>query len=273
MVIKLDSLVNKFGLIGRDISYSFSRSYFTTKFEQENIDASYQNFDVLNASSLRNLLKQERVKGYNVTIPYKETVIPMLDKLHDAAAQIGAVNTIKTEKNGSLTGYNTDYIGFKGVLLEQFKFTLLRQEYDDVLKEMRLEFPHKALILGTGGASKGVHYGLNLLGVDCTFISRKRKATPEKNILSYEDITEKLIKEHTFIINCTPLGTSPNTHLKPAIPYEFIDETHVAFDLIYNPAETVFLKLASQNGATILNGQRMLELQAEASWEIWNRED
>lgn len=265
--------MNRFGLIGRDIAYSFSRGYFATKFKQEAINATYENFDVPNEAALKTLLKEQRVQGYNVTIPYKETVTSMLETLDEAAASIGAVNTIKKEKSGLLKGYNTDYIGFNESLLEHFKFTLLRQEYDDVSKEMRLETPHKALILGTGGAAKGVAYGLQLLGVQTTFVSRKRKTTATHTCITYSDITSDILEAHTFIINCTPLGTSPNTHLKPALPYEFIKETHVAFDLIYNPKETTFLKLAAEQGATTINGYRMLELQAEASWKIWNREE
>lgn len=273
MAKKPGDRVNKFGLIGRDIAYSFSRAYFKNKFEKEGLIASYQNFDVPDLASLKMVLKGEKANGYNVTIPYKESVIPLLDRLDEAAAQIGAVNTIKTEKDGSLSGYNTDYIGFRESLLEQFKSTLLRQEYDEHSNQMQLEYTRKALILGTGGASKGVSYALKSLGVECTFISRKHKIDGNPPTRSYDNLTEALIKQHTFIINCTPLGTAPNVHLKPDIPYNYLDHTHVAYDLIYNPAQTTFLKLAANQGATTLNGQRMLELQAEASWEIWNTQN
>ena len=202
------------------------------------------------------------MKGYNVTIPYKEEIIPLLDRLDEHAAKIGAVNTIRREDDGSLTGMNTDFIGFRDTLLEHFKDSIFR-------KYGTSEFSvgeHKALILGTGGASKGVGYALEQLGVQYRFVSRKRS---NKN-LAYNDLNKEIINDQTFIINTTPLGTYPDIEESPDVPFDFLDVSHVAYDLIYNPVETQFLKLAAAQGATIINGFRMLELQAEASWKIWN---
>lgn len=271
--------MDKFGLIGRDIDYSFSRTYFKEKFEKENIDASYENFDIPSSDGLSTILKDTFIKGYNVTIPYKEAIIPLLDRLSPAAQAIGAVNTIKREKDGTLTGHNTDFIGFRDSLFEHFKFSLLRQEYDEETKEMRLEYPHKALILGTGGASKGVLYAFEELGITCCFVSRKRSSTPKKQtqlffervpLRTYEELDEQFISEYTFIVNCTPLGTYPDVDRYPDIPYEFLNDSHVVFDLIYNPPQTSFMKRSSDQGATTLNGSKMLEIQAEAAWDIWN---
>ncbi len=259
---KKQEKLNKYGLFGKDIGYSFSRGYFKSKFKKEGIAATYENFDVPNASGLQEYLNDTFVKGYNVTIPYKEAIIPFLDRLDEHALKIGAVNTIKREADGTLTGMNTDFVGFRDTLLEHFKDSLFlgygTQDYEPR--------GHKAIILGTGGASKGVQYALEQLGVECQFISRKRT---EKN-LTYDDLDKTIIDAQTFIVNTTPLGTFPDVDASPDVPYDFIDVSHVAFDLIYNPTETQFLKLAAAKGATIINGFRMLELQAEASWTIWN---
>ena len=241
---------HQFGLVGKNISYSFSKAHFTKKFEELNLmDYSYENLDFQDISELPNFLKNNpNLKGLNVTIPYKETIIPYLDKLSKKAAAIGAVNTIHFTKTGKLKGYNTDYYGFQKAL-------------EPLLK------PHhkKALLLGTGGASKAVAYALNQLGIANKYVSR----TSSGNAIGYSQINATTFEEYQIIINCTPLGTSPNTNECPAIPYQFFTSNHIAFDLIYNPAETLFLKKAKAQGAVIKNGLEMLAFQAEKAWEIW----
>ncbi|MHA6279986.1 shikimate dehydrogenase family protein [Salinimicrobium sp. CAU 1759] len=243
--------MRKFGLIGRNISYSFSRKHFADKFSREGIAATYENFDLQKIEEFPEILKKNpELKGLNVTIPYKQAIFPFLDTLDPVAEAIGAVNTIKVEKDGSLTGHNTDYYGFAEAL------------------KPHLEVHHKkALILGTGGASKAVNYALKTLGTTTTFVSR----TPSKNDISYEDLSAEFLKDHTVIVNTTPLGTFPNTEEFPALPVEHLSSRHLLFDLIYNPPKTALMKLAEDRGATILNGQKMLELQAEKAWEIWNQ--
>lgn len=245
-------LRRRFGLLGRNISYSFSKGYFTEKFNNEVFEGnSYENFDISEINYFTELIKNNPdLKGLNVTIPYKEQVIPFLDKLSKKATLIGAVNTIKFTKNGKLKGYNTDYYGFKKSL------------------EPLLEPHHKkALILGTGGASKGVAFALDELNIPYTFVSREAK----ENIIDYDLINATTFDNFQIIINCTPVGTSPNIEACPNLPYEFFTEKHIAYDLIYNPAETTFLKKAKENGAVIKNGLDMLIFQAEKAWKIWNK--
>lgn len=243
--------MHKYGLIGRNISYSFSRGYFAEKFQKLKIEASYENFDLQEIEAFPKVIKStEDLRGLNVTIPYKEEVIQFLDELDPVAREIRAVNTIKILKNGKLKGYNTDHFGFT-----------------ESLKPYLKHRHKKALILGTGGASKAVAYGLKALGLEYSFLSR----TATDTILSYDDCSEAIIKDHQIIINCTPLGTSPRTEEFPPIPVEGITEDHLIFDLIYNPAETMLMKVGAQKGATTINGLRMLELQAEKAWEIWNK--
>jgi shikimate dehydrogenase len=241
----------KFGLIGRHIDYSFSKSYFTKKFENEGLAHSYQNFDINTINEFPEIIKSiEDLKGLNVTIPYKETVIPFLDKLDKKANAIGAVNTIKITKKGKLVGSNTDYYGFQKSI------------------ESYLKSHHKkALILGTGGASKAIAYALERLGITYHFVSRTASNTVR---FTYETLSVKDITDHQIIINCTPLGTSPNTNSCPQIPYDGITDTHLLYDLIYNPEETKFLTIGKIKGATICNGHNMLELQAEKAWKTWN---
>ena len=244
--------MRKFGLIGKNISYSFSESYFKNKFEKEHIkDASYQNFDLESISEFNALIKKNNdIAGLNVTIPYKEVIIPYLDSINKTAAKIGAINTIKITKKGNLKGYNTDYYGFINSL-------------EPILKKH-----HKnALILGTGGASKAIAYALNKLKINYIYVSR----TKTEDNLTYNELNEQIINKHLIIINCSPVGTFPKIQDCPDIPYEFITNKHILFDLIYNPSETLFLKKGKQLGATICNGLIMLELQAEKSWEIWNK--
>ncbi|WP_055435535.1 shikimate dehydrogenase family protein [Lacinutrix algicola] len=245
--------MRRFGLIGKDISYSFSKNYFKNKFETENIKkTTYENFDLDNITLFQSKLKQENnIKGFNVTIPYKESIMPFLDKLNKKAKAIGAVNTIKISKKGKLTGYNTDFYGFKNTIKPHLK-----------------SHHKKALILGTGGASKAIAYALKTLNIKYLFVSRNPSKEDE---ISYAELSEKIITKHQIIINCTPLGTYPNINICPDIPYDFISKKHILFDLIYNPSETKFLTIGKIRNATIINGQRMLEFQAEKSWEIWNK--
>lgn len=242
----------KFGLIGKDISYSFSKKYFTEKFSKDLFDdCTYENFDIPNIEEFPNILKNNPdLKGLNVTIPYKEAIIPFLDTLSDKAFKIGAVNVIRFTKKGNLKGYNSDWYGFKKSL------------------EPLLQTHHKkALILGTGGAAKAVASALDQLGIFYAFVSRE--AT--ENTIDYSRINATTFDNYQIIINCTPLGTSPNTKEFPAIPYAFFTEKHIAYDLIYNPEETQFLKKAKKKGAVIKNGKEMLIFQAEKAWKIWNK--
>ena len=241
---------NQFGLVGKNISYSFSKGYFGDKFEKLNLeDYSYDNLDFQNIEDFPEFIKQNpTISGLNVTIPYKEAIIPFLDKLSKRATEIGAVNTIKITKSGKLKGFNTDYIGFQKSI------------------EPLLNVNHKkALILGTGGASKAVAYALKQLEIPYLFVSRNDIG----DAIGYNQINEKTFEEFQIIINCTPVGTFPNTNTFPEIPYEHFTSNHLAFDLIYNPAETLFLKKAREQGAIIKNGLEMLTLQAEKSWDIW----
>ncbi len=242
----------KFGLLGKNIAYSFSKGYFTDKFLKENLThCNYYNFDIQNILELKKILEENQdLKGLNVTIPYKEIILPYLDQLSNISAEIGAVNVIKFSAKGKLKGYNTDYFGFM-----------------KALKPLLQSHHKKALILGTGGASKGVAFALKKLEIPFTFVSR----VASKKAIDYSSIDATIFEEHQIIINCTPLGTIPNTDVCPIIPYENFSPQHLAFDLIYNPTETLFLKKARENGAVTENGLRMLHFQAEKAWEIWNR--
>lgn len=243
--------MSKFGLIGRNIDYSFSKTYFTKKFENDGLAHSYQNFDLSTINEFPEIIRtNEGLKGLNVTIPYKEAVIPFLDKLDKIAKAIGAVNTIKVTKKGKLVGSNTDYYGFQKSITPFIK-----------------SHHKKALILGTGGASKAVAYALKCLSITHHFVSRTASDVVD---FTYDTLSDKDIAEHQIIINCTPLGTSPNTNACPQIPYDGITDAHLLYDLIYNPEETKFLTIGKIKGATICNGHNMLELQAERAWEIWN---
>lgn len=238
-----------FGIIGYPLHHSFSAKYFSQKFEQENIDAEYSLYPLdkdewTKGERLMELLNS--LDGMNVTMPYKQAIIPYLDRLDDTAAAVGAVNVVCRR-----VGYNTDCIGFM-----------------ESIRPILRDTDHKALVLGTGGASKAVCYGLKQLGILPTLASR----TPKDGMIGYDDLTEALMEEHTVIVNCTPLGMVPDTESYPPIPYEFISAQHLLFDCIYNPEETVFLKKGRAQGATIQNGMEMLTGQAKAAWMIWNKE-
>jgi len=242
-----------YGLLGKDIEYSFSRNYFNTKFEAENTPAHYINFDLSTIADFpKEVLKTKNLSGINVTIPYKEEVMAFLDRLDPEAEAIGAVNVIKLEKDGSLTGYNSDCYGFKHALLP-----LLENK----------PMPKKALILGTGGASKAVAYSLAQLGIGYQYVSR----TPKQGQFTYSDLSQDILSAHLLIINTTPLGTFPAVEKCPDIPYEFLTPNHKLFDLVYNPNRTEFLKRGEAQGASIRNGEKMLELQALRAYEIWGQ--
>ncbi|MDT0688379.1 shikimate dehydrogenase [Salegentibacter sp. F188] len=239
-----------YGLLGKNIDYSFSRSYFSEKFRKEAINAEYRNFDIPEIDNFEAVIKEnEALKGLNVTIPYKQSVMEYLDRLDVNAEAIGAVNTIKIEEDRSLTGYNTDYVGFSAAI-----------------KPMLKNGNYRALILGTGGASKAVAFAFQKLGIKYLYVSRN----PKTGQISYQDLDEEILQKHRIIVNTTPLGTFPNTEDHPDIPYQYLTQDHLAYDLIYNPSTTKFIELAAKNGATTSNGLRMLQLQAEKAWEIWN---
>ena len=240
-----------YGLIGYPRSHSFSKGFFKEKFEKENITGcQYENYPIPGITEFTTLLEEHpQLQGLNVTIPYKEVVIPFLDELSDAAARIGAVNCIHFN-GGKKTGYNTDVIGFTKSLQPLLQ-------------------PHhtRALVLGTGGAAKAIMYALEQLGIAYTVVSRR----PENGAIAYEALDQATMEAHTVIVNTTPLGMYPRVDTFPEIPYQYLSSRHLLYDLVYNPAETAFLQKGAAQGATIKNGHEMLILQAEASWEIWNK--
>ena len=244
--------MQEYGLIGKNISYSFSEGYFTNKFKELGIsNSSYSTFDLGDISELQGLLKSKpNLKGFNITIPYKEDVLNFLDEIDDSAKDIKAVNTVKIE-DGKLIGFNTDTFGFK---------TSIKPFFEPQHR--------KALILGTGGAAKAIAFVLEQLGVDYLYVSRNPKTDKE---VSYSDLTKEAITNFPFIINCSPVGTFPNIDKCPDIPYEGITSSHLLYDLVYNPEETLFLKKGKDKGASIVNGLSMLHHQAEEAWRIWNR--
>ena len=242
-----------FGLLGKDIEYSFSRGYFTKKFEKLGLKKhEYVNFDIQSIEEFPSIIKKgkDNLGGINVTIPYKEEVMKHLSKLDKTAKEIGAVNTIKFTKRGNLKGYNSDVVGF-----EKSIFPFIKKHHK------------RALILGTGGASKAIAYAFKKNGIKYKFVSRSPKGKKE---ISYQDLTKEVIEKYNIIVNSTPVGTSPNIENSPNIPYQFITENHLLYDLIYNPEVTTFLSKGKENGAIIKNGYEMLQLQAEESWRIWN---
>jgi len=240
-----------FGLIGKSLSHSFSRSYFEKKFiENELNDHFYKNFELETIEQFSNVLKTQNLKGLNVTNPYKESIIPFLDELSIGAKEIGAVNCINIV-NGKTIGYNTDAYGF-GQSIKPF-----------------LDTTHgRALILGTGGASKAVAYSLKKIGVEVFFATSSNKKNT--NTFFYDEINEGMMSAFKLIINTTPLGLYPNINQAPALPFHLFTDKHLAYDLIYNPEQTLFLKQAKEKGAVTINGLSMLHLQAQKSWEIWN---
>ena len=247
--------MKKYGLIGYPLGHSFSKNFFNEKFKSEEIDAEYVNFEIPSIKDFTDIiLSNHELMGLNVTIPYKEQVLPYLDEIDTDAAAIGAVNVIKIERPANekikLVGYNSDILGFT-------------QSIEPLLK------PHhtKALILGTGGASKAIHHGLKKLGLETTFVSRTKK----EGMLTYDELTPSIMNEYKVIVNCSPVGMYPRADEYPHIPYEYLTEDHLIYDLVYNPSTTLFMKKAADMGATTKNGLEMLLLQAFGAWDIWNR--
>lgn len=239
--------MRKFGLIGFPLTHSFSESYFQEKFFKEDLhNCQYQNFPIEDITKVRESLENKGLIGFNVTIPHKESITPFLDALSKDAEAIGAVNTVLV-KNNKWIGHNTDWIGF----------------YHSI-KPLLKDHHKKALILGSGGASKAIIYALEQLHIKTLVISRKEAFT------NYSEINKKLLEEHQLIINCTPLGTFPKTEEYPPIPYELLSSKHLLYDLVYNPSESRFLTYGKANGASTKNGLEMLHRQAEEAWEIWN---
>lgn len=244
-----------FGLIGQHLQHSFSPAYFAHKFEQEAIlDCVYKLFPLAQIEDFRLLLQKDlNLAGLNVTIPYKQAIIPFLDDLSPQALEIGAVNTIQFVK-GKLIGHNTDVYGFQ---------TSLEQALSPV------HLHSKALILGTGGASKAVAYALQKMNIAYQYVSR----VSTKQALSYTMLSPEVIQEHSIIINTTPLGMSPSVKTCPKLPYIALEPKHILFDLVYNPEQTLFLKRGIEQGAKTINGLEMLHLQAEKAWDIWTASD
>jgi shikimate dehydrogenase len=245
------SNIKRYGLVGKNIEYSFSRGYFKQKFETDHLpNCNYENFDLKNIEAIKEVLTQQNICGLNVTIPYKREVIPFLDFLSTAASEMNAVNTLKFEKNGSISGHNTDVYGFEKSLLETVS-----------------ELPKKALILGTGGASSAIAFVMKKLNIEFTFVSRQKS----ENSIEYSTVDESVLRQHLLIINASPVGTFPKIEEAPDLPYHGLTKDHILFDLIYNPLETQFLKEGKARECKVSNGLKMLEYQAEKSWEIWNQ--
>ena len=246
--------MDKYGLIGYPLGHSFSISYFNQKFQDENIDAVYENYEIPSIDALPEVLSSNpELKGINVTIPYKEKVLPFLDSISPEARAIGAVNVIRVSHKGNKTilkGYNSDVIGFTKSI--------------EPMLDKKLH--QKALILGTGGASKAIDYGLRNLGLETVFVSRYERP----GTIQYQNITPEVVKEYNVIVNCTPLGMYPKTEVCPELPYEAMDSHTILYDLIYNPDETLFMKRGAEYGANVKNGLEMLLLQAFSSWEFWH---
>ncbi|MCD8030641.1 MAG: shikimate dehydrogenase [Bacteroides sp.] len=246
--------MDKYGLIGYPLKHSFSVGYFNEKFRSEGIDAEYVNFEIPDIKDFPAVIsKTPDLYGLNVTIPYKQQVIPYLNELDEDAAAIGAVNVIKiTRQKGKvrLKGFNTDIIGFK-------------QSIEPLLRPSH----RKALILGTGGSSKAIYHGLRQLGIEGTYVSR----TPREGQLTYQDLTPEIMDTHQVIVNCTPVGMYPKVDFAPEIPYDLLTPDHLLYDLLYNPNITLFMKKGAARGAITKNGLEMLLLQAFAGWEIWQR--
>ena len=240
-----------YGLIGKKLSHSFSKKYFTNKFREEQLDyCRYELFELQNINEVNKLLENEDLRGFNITIPYKQEILPYLDKLDDSAKSVGAVNVVKIIDSG-LVGYNSDYYGFK----------------DSLEKWLPDDSTFKALVLGTGGASKAVIAALEKLNISFRLVSRQ---PGNKSVISYEEISPSVLRDYRLIINTTPLGMSPNTDSCPELDYGQLGESHYLYDLVYNPEITLFLQKGMDRKAKTKNGLEMLHLQAEKSWEIWN---
>lgn len=246
-----------YGLLGYPLGHSFSAKYFAEKFLKEGINASYRNFEYPSVKEAMNFLSsQQELKGFNVTIPYKQDVMPYLSGLSPEAKAIGAVNVVcvKHSEDGQvlLYGCNSDVIGFR----------------ESIRPLLRKSLHKRALVLGTGGASKAVVHGLHQLGIEPTYVSR----TPAEGRLTYADLTQDVINSHKVIVNCSPVGMFPKVDACPDIPYQWLTPDHLLYDLVYNPLETLFMKRGAAQGAVVKNGLEMLHLQAEAAWDMWHAE-
>jgi len=251
----------KYGLLGHPLGHSFSKKFHTERFEKLGIDAVYSNYDLDDINDLKEILiKGKTLKGFNVTIPYKQEVMKFLDDLDPVAAEIGAVNVVKIERNTDKTskidgvylkGYNSDIIGFT-----------------ESISPMLNDSHKKALILGTGGASKAIFVALKNLGISAVFVSRRAS----EGRLTYKDLTEEILSEYTVVVNCSPVGMFPHVDECPDIPYEYLSSNHVCFDAVYNPEITMFMKRAAEQGASVKCGYEMLVGQAIASYDIWTKE-
>jgi len=264
--------MRQYGLLGYPLSHSFSHGYFAEKFKKEGIDAQYENYAIASIKQLPRLIAENaQLVGLNVTIPYKESVLSYLDMLDPEAEAIGAVNTIRIERDDHhkprLTGYNTDLVGFRESILPLVE-KLQNSSRIRFLEKGRGDFALKALILGTGGASKAVAYGLRQMGIDILYVSRR----PECGRVTYENLSHSYYEDYQIIVNTTPLGMYPNVQTCPSIDYQSIGPGHLLFDAVYNPEKTLFLQKGEKQGAIIKNGLEMLHLQAEASWKIWTAE-
>lgn len=241
--------MDKYGIIGYPLGHSFSRAFFTEKFQREHIDAEYVNFEIPSADMLPGIVQANpNLRGLNVTLPHKEAVIPMLNELSNEAKEIGAVNVIRV-RDGRLKGFNSDIIGFM-----------------DSIRPLLKPWHQHALVLGTGGASRAIRVGLQRLGIEWTYVSR----TPAPGRLTYSELTPQLMEHYQVIVNCSPVGMFPRVDACPDIPYQLLTSRHLLYDLVYNPQETLFLKRGAEHGAAVKNGLEMLHLQALASWRFWN---
>ena len=241
--------MDKYGIIGNPLGHSFSKGFFTEKFAREGTDAQYINFQIPDINRFPEILKENpELRGLNVTLPYKSDIIPFLDELSEEARKIGAVNVVQI-RNGHLKGFNSDIIGFT-----------------ESIKPLLKPHHRKALILGTGGASKAIRVGLTRLGLEWKYVSR----TAREGMITYNDITPETLREYEVIVNCSPVGMYPKVNECPAIPYEFLTSDNLLYDLVYNPEETLFMQRGAEHGAMVKNGLEMLHLQAIASWNFWN---
>lgn len=246
--------MNKYGLIGFPLGHSFSKRFFTEKFAREGIQAVYDNYEIPDAKQLLDIVRENpELRGLNCTIPHKQAIIPLLDSLSEEAREIGAVNVIRIRRQADgrplLEGFNSDAIGFT-----------------NSIKPLLTPRHRKALVLGTGGASRAICYSLTKLGIAWTYVSR----SGGEGMYRYEDITPEVMRNYEVVVNCSPIGMFPHTDAAPMLPYEAMDERHLLYDLVYNPEETEFLKRGARQGATVKGGLEMLHLQAIASWDIWN---
>ena len=247
-----------YGLIGKKLGHSFSKDYFTKKFSQLNLDYSYQNIEIQNIEDIIPYIKEHKnLKGFNVTVPYKEEILPFLDEIDIIAKEVGAVNTVKIYEDGRLKGFNTDVVGFERL----FEETARLQDYKTTSRS--------ALILGSGGASKAVQYVLKKKGIPYKIVSRKLGMRNEELGMGYEELNTIGFEPYSIIINATPVGMFPNVNDCLELPYSTADEHNVFIDLIYNPEETLFMKKGKAQGAAAYNGLMMLHEQAEAAWNIW----